>query len=314
MDPENPMAWTNLSRYYAQAGRIEDAEQAKGKALYLSWKQKAGEAKAVQQAEQDETERRAQLTARVELFEQVLDLDADDVVANFGLGKLYLDLGEFQKADGGTLFLDELGELPMALQAKVLRAVEQGEVQPLGSNKAPARVDVRFICATNRDLATMVRERAFRDDLYYRLSVMTMDLPPLRTYKDDNLETLAHVFLQQSGQKLGKGVLRISAEAMALMKVYDFPGNVRELAHVVERSILMAQGPAITAADLGLRERSESGSSLENMTMDDAERHLIQKALDRCGGNVSEAAETLGLSRSALYRRLQRHGISDVGA
>ncbi|MCH7489631.1 MAG: helix-turn-helix domain-containing protein, partial [Gemmatimonadetes bacterium] len=104
------------------------------------------------------------------------------------------------------------------------------------------------------------------------------------------------------------------ASAMQALRTHSWPGNVRELAHVVERSILMAQGPAITAADLGLRERSEGRSRLENMTIDEAERHLIQKALDRCGGNVSEAADALGLSRSALYRRLQRHGIHDVGA
>jgi len=135
-------------------------------------------------------------------------------------GASFTKIGEFQKADGGTLFLDEVGELPMMLQAKVLRAVEQGEVQPLGSNNPPERVDVRLICATNRDLEAMARAGTFRDDLYFRLSVMTLQLPPLRAYKD-NLEVMAHVFVQQAAERYGKKTPRINPAAMALISAYN---------------------------------------------------------------------------------------------
>jgi len=164
-------------------------------------------------------------------------------------GASFTKIGEFQKADGGTLFLDEVGDLPMALQSKVLRAVEQGEIQPLGSNRPPGRVDVRLICATNRDLPEMVRRGAFRDDLYYRLSVVTMELPPLRSYKD-NLEVLAQVALQQAAERHGRAVGRIAPAAMALLLAYDFPGNVRELKNALEHAVIMATGDVIQPRDL----------------------------------------------------------------
>src|SRR5262249_39068491 len=150
-------------------------------------------------------------------------------------GATYDKLGEFQKAHGGTLFLDEVGELPMPLQAKVLRAVELGEVQPLGSNKPAAHVDVRLLCATHRDLPRMADEGKFRADLYYRLSVMTMELPPLRRYKD-NLEVLVHVFVQEAARKHRKDAPRVSAAALGTLAAHDYPGNVRELKNAVEHA------------------------------------------------------------------------------
>ena len=165
-------------------------------------------------------------------------------------GASFEKIGEFQKADGGTLFLDEVGELPVMLQAKVLRAVEQGEVQPLGSNAPPERVDVRLICATNRPLEQMVADRTFRDDLFYRLSVMSLELPPLRRYKE-NLEVTASVFLELAAARLGKRAPRIGAAAMALLRDYDYPGNVRELRNAIEHAVILctsdelaARGPA----------------------------------------------------------------------
>jgi DNA-binding NtrC family response regulator len=165
-------------------------------------------------------------------------------------GATFDKLGEFQKANGGTLFLDELGELPLALQAKVLRAVEYGEVHPLGSNRAPERVDVRVICATNRDLQALARVGEFREDLYFRLSLMTLEVPPLRSYKADNLHTLSLVFLQQAALKHGLKVDRISSDAMALLQAHDFPGNVRELKNAIEHGAIMATSHVLEAHDL----------------------------------------------------------------
>jgi transcriptional regulator with GAF, ATPase, and Fis domain len=240
-------------------------------------------------------------------------------------GASHEKVGEFQKADGGTLFLDELGELPMALQAKVLRAVEQGEVQPLGSNKAPEHVDVRLICATNRDLAQMVKERCFRDDLYYRLSVMTMELPPLRSYKRDNLEPLAQVFLQQASEKHGRSVARISAEAMALLQVYDFPGNVRELKNAIEHAAIMASGGLIEPEHLprSIRPGAQSKAPADpepvvrDMTLRELretwlaprERQYLAELLERCDGNVREAARRAGINTVTMYRLLKKRGL-----
>jgi transcriptional regulator with GAF, ATPase, and Fis domain len=238
-------------------------------------------------------------------------------------------IGEFQKAEGGTLFLDELGELPMALQAKVLRAVEHGEVQPLGSNKAPAHVDVRLICATNRDLAQMVRERMFRDDLYYRLSVMTMELPPLRSYKDGNLETLAHVFLQRACQQHGLSPPRFSAEAMALLMAYDYPGNVRELKNAVEYAAIMCSEGEIRAADLpksinqgpagmvqpaaaakaDAQAASKTLKQLREIWLAPLEKRYLTELLDSCDGHVRQAAAQAGINTVTMYRLLKKRGL-----
>src|SRR5262245_28691471 len=158
-------------------------------------------------------------------------------------------IGELQKAQGGTLFLDELGELPMSLQPKLLRAVEYGEVQPLGSNKAPVRVDVRLVCATNRDLPQMVAQARFRDDLYYRVGVMTIELPPLRSYRH-NLEVLAQVFRERACEQHKKQVPHLSPAALAVLMAYEFPGNVRELKNALEHAVILAEGDTIEPAHL----------------------------------------------------------------
>ncbi len=219
-------------------------------------------------------------------------------------------VGCFELADGGTLFMDEIANVGLKEQAKLLRVMETGELQRVGSSKM-RRVDVRIFTATNADVSKEIAAGNFREDLLYRLNTVEIRIPPLRDRRED-IQALAAHYLGDLTKRYRK-TLEFDRSALQALTTHPWPGNVRELAHVVERSILMAQGNAITAADLGLRERIEGGSSLENMTIDDAERHLIKKALERCGGNVSDAADALGLSRSALYRRLQRHGISEDG-
>jgi DNA-binding NtrC family response regulator len=217
-------------------------------------------------------------------------------------------VGYFELADGGTLFLDEIGNMPPKQQAKLLRALQSGEFQRVGSSKT-RRADVRVISATNVDIGKEVAEGHFREDLLYRLNTVEIHVPPLRDRHDD-IPVLATHFLRKQISRYNKKLAGIDREAMQAMIEYSWPGNVRELEHVIERAILMAQGSQIRVEDLGLRGRADGVSRLEEMTLEDAEKYLIQKALVRCGGNVSRAADTLGLSRSALYRRLQQYGIN----
>ncbi len=229
-------------------------------------------------------------------------------------------IGEFTKADGGTLFLDELGELPLALQAKVLRAIEQGEVSPLGSNKAPGRVDVRLVSATNRDLPKMVSEGKFRDDLYYRVGVITLELPPLRSYKE-NLEILAHVLLRQAAERHRRDVTRISAAAMAVLCAYDFPGNVRELKNAIEHAAILATGDEIQPRDLPRSmhaalaieapkaEERRSLLALREEWIAPHERRYLMQLLNEHGGSVRAAAVEAGVNHVTLYRLIKKHGL-----
>ena len=238
-------------------------------------------------------------------------------------GASFHKVGEFQKANGGTLFLDEVGELPVMLQAKVLRAVEQGEVQPLGSNEPPDRVDVRLICATNRDLEAMAKTGAFRDDLFYRLSVMTLDLPPLRSYKD-NLEVIANVFLETSATAHGKRAPRLGPDVLARLAAYDFPGNVRELKNTIEHAVILCTGDELRVEDLPrpLLDRStrDSVKKLERAhqtTLEEArekwldplERQYLTELLAKHAGNVEVAARAAGVNKVTLYRLLKRRGL-----
>ncbi|MEC7519644.1 MAG: sigma-54-dependent Fis family transcriptional regulator [Myxococcota bacterium] len=235
--------------------------------------------------------------------------------------------GEFVKADGGTLFLDELGELPVPLQAKVLRAVEDGEVQPLGSNDAPLSVDVRFVAATNRDLASMMQRGDFRGDLYYRLSVMTLELPPLRRYKHDNLEVMARVFLEQAAEKHGRDVRRIHPDALAVLLAYDYPGNVRELKNALEHAVIMARDGIVRADDLPALMRGPRGrhpvkpypepapdratlAELRERWLAPLESQYLRDLLARHEGNVRRAAKEAGVNPVTLYRLLDKRGMS----
>jgi DNA-binding NtrC family response regulator len=216
-------------------------------------------------------------------------------------------VGYFELADGGTLFLDEIGNLAPKQQAKLLRVLQTGELQRVGSSKT-RHVDVRVFAATNVDINREVAEGRFREDLLYRLNTVEVHLPPLRDRQED-VTGLALFFLRAKAEKYARKFTGFDREAMTAMLEYRWPGNIRELEHAVERAILMAQGQQIRADDLGLRPRIEGAGRLEEMTLNDAEKYLIQKALTRFQGNVSRAAEALGLSRSALYRRLQEHDI-----
>jgi len=214
-------------------------------------------------------------------------------------------VGCFELAEGGTLFLDEIATVPLQQQTKLLRVLETREIQRVGSSKVRS-VDVRVVSATNADVGALVQKGEFREDLLYRLNTVEVRLPPLRERGED-VPLLAEHFLRQQAARYGRDVEGFSADALEALGTHRWPGNVRELRHSVERAVLMARGKRIEAADLGLRRRDDGSARIDELTLDEAERLLIEKALDRFQGNVTKAAEALGLSRSALYRRLQRH-------
>jgi DNA-binding NtrC family response regulator len=216
-------------------------------------------------------------------------------------------VGCFELADGGALLLDEIANVPMPQQAKLLRVLETGEIQRVGSSKT-RHVDVRVLSATNADIDKAVAEGQFREDLLYRLNTVEIRLPALRDRRED-ISVLAAHFLRKEAEHYGKDITGFDAEAIDALMGHPWPGNVRELEHVVERAVLLARDDQIHADELRLRPPPETDGRLDKMTLDDAERLLIKKALARFDGNVSRAAEALGLSRSALYRRLQRYGL-----
>ena len=216
-------------------------------------------------------------------------------------------VGRFEMADGGTLFLDEIANISPALQAKLLRTIETGEFERVGSSRT-RRVDVRFFSATNANLEAAVSAGTFRQDLLFRLNTIELRLPPLRDRRED-IPALAGHFLRQHAQRYRKLLTGFDESAMKALLAHPWPGNVRELDHAVERAALMARGETIRAVDLGLRAEREGPPRLEEMSLEDVEAVLIKKALARFNGNVSHAAGALGLSRSALYRRLQRYGL-----
>ncbi|PYP89553.1 MAG: sigma-54-dependent Fis family transcriptional regulator [Blastocatellia bacterium AA13] len=216
-------------------------------------------------------------------------------------------VGRFEFAAGGTLFLDEIANILPTQQAKLLRVLETGEFERVGSSRTN-RVDVRIISATNADLNEEAAAGRFRQDLLFRLNTIEIRVPPLRERRED-VPLLAGDFLSKRSRHYRKDLTGFEPAAMQALLDYHWPGNVRELAHTVERAVLMARDKAISASDLGLRQSREAGQRLEDMSLEEVESLLIQKALARFEGNVSKAAEALGLSRSALYRRLQRYGL-----
>ena len=216
-------------------------------------------------------------------------------------------VGRFELAEGGTLFLDEIANVPMNLQAKLLRALESGELERVGSSTT-RRVDVRILSATNANIQVEVEAGRFREDLLFRLNTIEIHLPPLRERKED-IPLLAMHFLRQSAQRYRKNLAGFEPTALKLLLEHPWPGNVRELDHSVERAVLLAEGPEVRASDLGLRPAREGTLRIEDMSLEDVERALIQKAMGRYSGNVSHASQALGLSRSALYRRLQKYGL-----
>jgi DNA-binding NtrC family response regulator len=216
-------------------------------------------------------------------------------------------VGRFELADGGTLFLDEIANVSPNLQAKLLRVLETGELERVGSSRT-RRVDVRVYSATNADIRAEVEAGRFRQDLLYRLNTVEVELPPLRQRRED-IPLLADHFLRQHRRRYRKEIDGFTAGARQVLLDYGWPGNVRELDHVVERSVLMAEGRSIRPGELGLRGGGGASPRLEDMSLDEVERHLIERTLARHDGNVTRAASALGLSRSALYRRIDKHGL-----
>ena len=218
-------------------------------------------------------------------------------------------VGRFELADGGTLFLDEIANVPLNLQAKLLRVLETGEFERVGSSKTH-RVNTRVLSATNADLQQKAQDGEFRQDLLFRLNTVEIHLPPLRERHED-IKPLAEHFLLQHSKRYHRGLQGFTTEAREAMLRYSWPGNVRELDHVIERAVLMSTSTVVTAFDLALQSgREMSAARIDEMSLEEVERLLISKALARFGGNANRAAEALGLSRSALYRRLQKYGLS----
>ncbi len=213
-------------------------------------------------------------------------------------------MGRFELADQGTLFLDEIANIPNGLQGKLLRVLESGEFEPLGSSKTK-RADVRIVSASNADFGKEIAEGRFRQDLLYRLNTITIEIPPLR-HRVEDIVPLAESFLVSLQAKYRRPELVFSQDATNSMQSYQWPGNVRELSHCVERAVLMANDGQIVASDLGL-EPASSAVSIADMTLEQAERLLINNALQQCEGNILMAAEKLGISRAALYRRLEKY-------
>ena len=219
-------------------------------------------------------------------------------------------MGRFELANGGTLFLDEIANVPIRQQAKLLRVIETGELERVGSSQT-RRVDVRILSATNAQLREEAKAGKFREDLLFRINTVEIHLPPLRDRRED-IPLLAAHFLNRNRARYRKQACSFSPAAMQQLMQYGWPGNVRELEHAVERAVLLCRGDQIEPADLaivGARPGASLESISENMGIDEVECLLIKKVLRRCDGNISQAAEALGLSRSALYRRIEKYGL-----
>ena len=216
-------------------------------------------------------------------------------------------VGRFELADGGTLFLDEIANVPLNLQPNLLRVLETGEFERVGSSRT-RKVNVRILSATNARLSDEVAAGRFRQDLLFRLNTIEIHMPALRDRRED-IPALAGHFLRQHVRRYRKTLTGFEPAAMQALLNHPWPGNIRELDHAVERGVLMAERAAVRAVDLGLRVERDQGSRIEDMSLEDVEGFLIRKAMARHDGNVSQAAKALGLSRSALYRRLQHFGL-----
>jgi DNA-binding NtrC family response regulator len=215
--------------------------------------------------------------------------------------------GLVEVADTGTLFLDEIGEMPIGLQAKLLRFLDSGEFRRVGGNKA-LTVDVRLIAATNKDLAAMIKRGTFREDLYYRLNVINITLPPLRERKED-IAALARHFLQQYAKKLDKSITDLTSDALELLAGYHWPGNVRELENVVERAVILCESDLLGAEDLSVPTPAVIAELGTNPSLEEMEKSYILRVLKEANGNQSKASQLLGIDRKTLYLKLKKYGI-----
>ncbi len=217
--------------------------------------------------------------------------------------------GRFEIASGGTLFLDEIGNLPLPLQAKLLTVLQNRQVIRLGSN-IPKKIDVRLICATNKPIHEMVAENKFRQDLLYRINTVEIQMPPLRERIDD-ISLLIDYFLDYYSKKYQKPMKRVNAAVLKKLEKYHWPGNVRELQHAIERAIIMSDSQALQPFDFFFTspEQKEDGLIFDNFNLEEVEKIVIQKAISKYGGNISKAARELGLTRTSLYRRLEKYDL-----
>jgi DNA-binding NtrC family response regulator len=216
-------------------------------------------------------------------------------------------VGRFELANGGTLFLDEIANVTLHQQAKLLRVLESGELERVGSSQT-RHVDVRLLCATNAQLDEEVKAGNFREDLLFRINTVEIHLPPLRDRRED-IPLLAGHFLNRNRARYRKQVSGFSAPAMQQLMHYLWPGNVRELEHAVERAVLLCRGEEVEPSDLAIASARSGAQSFDSMSIDEVESLLIKKVLRRCNNNISQAAEALGLSRAALYRRMEKYGL-----
>jgi len=217
-------------------------------------------------------------------------------------------IGRFEMAHQGTIFLDEVGNVPVRQQAKLLRVLQSGELERVGSSR-PRQVDVRVISATNVDLQDACKAGLFREDLLFRLNTVEIRLPPLRERRED-IPVLATHFLARFSQRYRRAIRGFDPKALQALMQYPWPGNVRELEHAMERAVLMSRSEELQVADLGfVQPRSATTANMDELSLEAMEAMLIRKALQRFQGNVSHAAEALGLSRGALYRRMEKHGL-----
>ncbi|NVO01652.1 MAG: sigma-54-dependent Fis family transcriptional regulator [Bacteroidetes bacterium] len=218
-------------------------------------------------------------------------------------------IGRFESASGGTLFLDEIGNLSLAMQAKILTALQERKITPVGSNKS-IPIDIWLIAATNKNLEKMVDEGSFREDLLFRINTIQIDLPPLRERGND-IEILANNFLRKFTAKYNSKVQKFSAEALKNLKDYSWPGNIRELEHTIEKAVILCENNTIISEDLQLRKSHQSSSKLniKTKTIDDIEKDAIVSALNKNHSNLSEAAKELGISRQTIYNKMKKYGI-----
>jgi two-component system response regulator HydG len=215
--------------------------------------------------------------------------------------------GRFEEAKGGTIFLDEIGNLTLALQAKLLTVIQERRVTRVGSNK-PIALDVRLICATNMNIEKMVTEKVFRQDLLYRINTIELDLPPLRDRPED-IGALADFYLKQYAKKYNRPVNDISNALIKKMQQYNWPGNIRELQHAIERAVILSQEKTLQPDDLFLKSSGGQPTTATGFDLEDMEKTMIVKAMKRFNGNITDAARELGLSRAALYRRMEKYGL-----
>ena len=214
-------------------------------------------------------------------------------------------IGRFELAKGGTIFLDEIGNLPFHLQSKLLTVIQNRKITRLGEGQE-RHIDVRFICATNAPIHQMVEEETFRQDLLFRINTIELNLPPLRVRKDD-IQLLASHFLEKLNQRYRKQIVGFSGEAIIALKNYNWPGNIRELEHIIERAVIITDNTLVQPEDLHFSTKRTMTTLSDNLNLEATEKLLIQQAMQKHQGNISKAAKELGLTRAALYRRLEKH-------